>query len=60
MKIANKDPEVKAALATFQATRKRTIEKLANYCEKNPDSPMCYGKWAKRYGFDLMPVRSAL
>ena len=57
MKIANKDPEVKSALADFQAQRQRTIEKLANYCDRNPDSPMCYGAWAEKYGFDFNPKR---
>ena len=57
MKIANKEPEVKSALADFQAIRQDAIQKLSNYCEKNPDSPLCYGAWAKRYGFDFNPKR---
>ena len=53
MKIATDDPEVKAAFADFQAQRKQTLDKMANYCKKNPDSALCYGKFAKRYGFDM-------
>ena len=57
MKTANEDEEVKTSLAKFQAQRQRTIEKLADYCERNPDSPMCYGPWAEKYGFDFNPNR---
>ena len=57
IKIAVKDPEVKAALADFQASRNRTMEKMATYCEKNPDAPLCYGAYAKKFGFDFNPKR---
>lgn len=57
MKIANKDPEVKAALASYLDQRDRTLDKMATYCDKNPDSPLCYGKFAKTYGFDFNPKR---
>ena len=30
---------------------------MSNYCELNPDSPLCYGKFAKRFGFDFNPSR---
>lgn len=51
MKIAVDDPEVKASIADFQASRKRTLDQMADYCKLNPDSALCYGKFAKRYGF---------
>ncbi len=53
IKIANKDPKVAAALSDFQNQRKYTLDLMSHYCEKNPDSPLCYGKFANTYGFDF-------
>tara|TARA_R100000005_G_C4968247_1_gene182215 strand:+ start:411 stop:764 length:354 start_codon:yes stop_codon:yes gene_type:complete len=57
IKIANDDPEVKAALSDFQKQRERTLDLMASYCLKNPDSSLCYGKFAKRFGFEFKPDR---
>tara|TARA_R110002051_G_C8544567_1_gene471704 strand:+ start:327 stop:620 length:294 start_codon:yes stop_codon:yes gene_type:complete len=48
------DPEVKAAIANLQQSRKTAADRLKNYCKKNPDSPLCDKKSAtykklKRY-----------
>ena len=57
IKIANKDPQVKAKLIDYLNTRDQTLDMMATYCDKNPDSPLCYGKFAKTYGFDFNPKR---
>ena len=57
IKTANENEEVKAALGKYLESRARTLDKMATYCEKNPDSPLCYGKFAKTYGFDFNPNR---
>ena len=57
MKTAIEDEEVKASLEDFQESRHKTMQKMANYCENNPDAPLCYGAYAKKFGFDFNPKR---
>ena len=54
MKIAIDDPKVSAAIADFQASRKQTLDKMAEYCKRNPESSICKNTaFNKRYAFQF-------
>lgn len=39
--VMKNDPKAKAAIAEFNASRKRADDAISSYCKRNPDSPLC-------------------
>jgi hypothetical protein len=39
--VMKNDPQAQAAMADFDAAKKRADDAISSYCKRNPDSPLC-------------------